>query len=458
MKVLLMIPANRSYVIMPSLGLGYLASVLRKHGHDIKILHCLKDMLDFGGFSEYISRNDFDVVGIQMFTFDVAPVKRYLEIIKQNRPKAIKVLGGYHPSGDPEGVLKELPDADFAFVSEVEIGFPIFLQEIEKKKPDFESVPNLVWKSQNKIFVNPIKVIGNLDEIPFPAWDLMDPRSYPEAPHGGFFKSFPTAPIIITRGCPMQCTFCAGKSITTSKIRKRSVQNVIGEIKLLKEKYGVNDFLIEDENFTLHKDLVYEFCNKLLENDLNITWSCPSGVRLDTLDLDMLKLMEKSGCHSLGVGVEFGSQRIHILTKKHLTIDIIKEKIALLGKTNIKVTGFFLFGIPGETREEMLQTIKLAKSLKIDRAHFSNFMPLPGSELYAQLKSAGRDDIDYNHFFVHDVGFVTNGLTRRQIKNMQRRAYLEFYLRPRIITGLIMEITSFRQFYRLLKRFFDALR
>jgi radical SAM superfamily enzyme YgiQ (UPF0313 family) len=181
-------------------------------------------------------------------------------------------------------------------------------------------------------------------------------------------------------------------------------------------------------------------------------------VRLDTLDLDMLKLMEKSGCHSLGVGVEFGSQRIHILTKKHLTIDIIKEKIALLGKTNIKVTGFFLFGIPGETREEMLQTIKLAKSLKIDRAHFSNFMPLPGSELYAQLKSAGRDDIDYNHFFVHDVGFVTNGLTRRQIKNMQRRAYLEFYLRPRIITGLIMEITSFRQFYRLLKRFFDALR
>ena len=443
---------------MPSIGLGYIASVLRESGHEVKMLHCLKEKLSFDDFSEYIKNNDFDVIGIQMFTFDITPVKRHLEIIKRLKPGAITMLGGYHPSGDPDGVLRTLPQADFAFISEAEIGFPAFLREIIKSAPNFESVPNLVWKNKGEITVNPVKVVENLDDIPFPAWDLMDPRTYPEAPHGGFFKSFPTAPIIITRGCPMQCTFCSGKSVTTNKIRKRSAQNVVNEIKLLKEKYGVNDFLIEDENFTLHRDLVYEFCNKLLGENLAITWSCPSGVRLDTLDLDMLKLMEKSGCHSLAVGVEFGSQRIHDLTKKHLTIEKIKEKTALLMKTGIKVTGFFMFGIPGETKEEMIQTIKLAKALNIHRAQFNNFMPLPGSQLYNQLKKEGMDSIDYNHFFVHDVGFVPDGMTRKQMKNMQRRAYLEFYLRPKIIIGLMREIVSLKQFYRLVKRFFDGLK
>jgi len=443
---------------MPSLGLGYVASVLRESGHEVKILHCLKEKLSFNGFSEYIKHHDFDVIGIQMFTFDITPVKKHLAIIKQVKPDTITVLGGYHPSGDPEGVLRTLPEADFAFTSEVEISFPVFLREIIKQEPNLELVPNLIWRNKGRIAVNPVKVIDNLDEIPFPAWDLMDPRTYPEAPHGGFFKSFPTAPIIITRGCPMYCTFCSGKSVTTNKIRKRSAENVIAEIKLLKEKYGVNDFLIEDENFTLHRSLVFEFCHQLLAENLAITWSCPSGVRLDTLDLDMLKLMEKSGCYSLAIGVEFGSQRIHDLTNKHLTIEKIKEKTALLLKTGIKITGFFMFGIPGETKAEMIQTIKLAKELNIQRAQFNNFMPLPGSALYRQLKKEGMGSIDYNHFFVHDVGFVPAGLTRRQMKNLQRRAYLEFYLRPKILIGLAGEITSFKQFYRLIKRFLDGLR
>jgi len=458
MKILLLIPANRSYQIMPSLGLGYIASVLRGFSHEVKILHCLKEKFSFDDFTEYIKNNHFDVIGIQMFTFDITPVKKYLSIIKSLEPNIITVLGGPHPSGDPAGVLHTLSEADFAFTSEVEIAFPIFLQEIIKQKPNFESVPNLVWKNKNNIIINPIKIVDNLDEIPFPAWDLMDPRTYPEAPHGGFFKSFPTAPIIITRGCPMQCTFCSGKTITTNKVRTRSAANVINEIKLLKEKYGVNDFLIEDENFTLHRNLVYEFCNKLFDEKLFINWSCPSGVRLDTLDLEMLKLMEKSGCYSLSVGVEFGSQRIHNLTKKHLTIEKIREKIDLLTKTGIKVTGFFMFGIPGETKAEMIQTIKLAKELNIQRAQFNNFMPLPGSELYLQLNKESVKSLNYNHFFVHDVGFVPDGLTRRQMKNIQRRAYLEFYLRPKIIIGLMREITSFKQFYSLIKRFFDGLR
>ncbi len=457
MKVLLVIPINRSYVITPSLGLGYIASVLRLQGHKVKILHCIKEKFTFGDFDNYIKQNNFDFIGIQMFTFDSTSVKRHLDIIKKNKPSTTTILGGYHPSGDPHEILKKFPQADFAFISETEIAFPFFLEEINKKDPNLSIVPNLIWRNGDKIIINSLKIIDDLDEIPFPAWDLMDPRTYPEAPHGGFFKSFPTAPIIITRGCPMECTFCAGKSITTKEIRKRSINNVIEEMKFLKVKYGVNDFLIEDENFTLHKNLVYDFCNQLINQQLKVTWSCPSGVRLDTLDLAILQLMEESGCHSLAVGVEFGSQRIHDLTKKNLTIKIIKERISLFQHTKIKVTGFFMFGIPGETEQEMIQTIKFAKALNINRAQFNNFMPLPGSSLYAQLKHDGMDSIDSDHFFVHDVGYVPQGLTRKRLKNIQRRAYLEFYLRPKIIVGLIKEITSFRQLCRLIKRFMDGL-
>ena len=457
MKILLMLPINRSYVIMPSLGLGYVGAILRKEGHDVKMIHCLKEKFTFVDFEKYINENDFDIIGIQMFTFDVSPVKTHLDIIKRLKPNTITVLGGYHPSGDPEGVLKSFPKADFAFVSEVEIAFPEFLKQLQKKKPNFTEVPNLIWRKNDKIIVNPIKIVEHLDTIPFPAWDLMDPRTYPKSPHGGFFKSFPTAPIIITRGCPMLCTFCAGKSITTKHIRKRSADNVIGEIKFLKNNFGVNDFLIEDENFTLHSNLVMEFCDKLLKEDLKITWSCPSGVRLDTLNEEMLSMMEKSGCHSLSVGVEFGSQRIHDLTKKNLTLEIIKEKVSLFKKFNIRTTGFFMFGIPGETKEEMIETIKFAKSLDINRAQFNNFMPLPGSFLYSELLKKGVKSIDFDHFFVHDVGYIPEGMSRKQMKDIQRRAYLEFYLRPKIILGLLKDITSFEQFLLLIRRFFDAL-
>jgi radical SAM superfamily enzyme YgiQ (UPF0313 family) len=286
----------------------------------------------------------------------------------------------------------------------------------------------------------------------------MDPRTYPEAPHGAFFKSFPTAPIICTRGCPFACTFCSGKSITTPKVRLRSCRNILAEIELLKETYGVKDFLIEDENFTAHKPLVREFCQGILDRRLEIHWTCPSGVRLDTLDEELLALMEQSGCYSLSLGVEFGTQRILDLTNKKLSLGVIRHRIDLIKKTRIKTTGFFLFGIPGETKAEIKETIRFARSLPLDRAQFNNFMPLPGSQIYAELRQTGYAAMGYDHFYVHDVAYVPDGLTRRELKNLQRLAYLEFYLRPKILINVLKEIISLKHAYRLLRRFMDAMK
>jgi radical SAM superfamily enzyme YgiQ (UPF0313 family) len=456
MKVLLIIPINRSYVVTPSLGLGYIASVLRNKGHDVKILHCIKEKMTFDGFAEFLEANKFDVIGIQMFTYDLAPAIKHLKIIKQKLPNAITVVGGYHPSGAPRDVLHEVADADYGFISEVEIGFPIFLEEVVKEKPDMSVVPNLIYRKGEVCIVNEIKLIDDLDIIPFPAWDLMDPREYPDAPHGGFAKSFPTAPIMITRGCPLKCTFCAGRSITF-EVRKRSIKNVIEEIEYLKENFDVIDFLIEDENFTLHRKLVKEFCETIIEKKLGITWSCPSGIRLDTINPEMLKMMEASGCYSVAVGVEFGSDRIHQITKKKLTIEKIERKMSLFKDVNIKTTGFFLFGVPGETKDEMLETIQFSKKLPLDRAQFNNFMPLPGTEIFDDLKKKGIA-FDYDNYFVHDVAYVPEGMTLKDMKKLQRSAYLGFYFRPKIIMAILAEIATLKQFYRLILRFFDSLR
>lgn len=168
--------------------------------------------------------------------------------------------------------------------------------------------------------------------------------------------------------------------------------------------------------------------------------------------------MEEAGCYSLAVGIEFGSQRIHDLTKKGLTISLIEEKLALLAKTKIKVTGFFLMGIPGETKSEILSTVNLALKLDLDRAQFNNFMPLPGSALWSSLeKSNMLTNIKWDRFFVHDVSFPPEGMSEKELKNIQRLAYLKFYLRPKTIYKLLKEIRSFRHSKMLLNRFFDAL-
>lgn len=467
MKILLVSPINRTYVIMPSLGLGYLASIARKDGHKVQILDCKMGGMTFEDFETFISGQRHDLFGFQIFSYDINHVKKHIEMIKKHNHKALIVAGGAHPSGDPKGLMKYLEGLDFAFVGESEIGFRKFLALLEERGPlnilkahsSLKNIPGLIYRGDaGEVFVNPASYVDNLDSLDFPAWDLMDPREYPEAPHGAFARQFPTAPIIITRGCPHSCTFCAGKVITGLKLRKRSIENVWSEVEFLIEKFGVKELLIEDENFSLHKDLLEEFCLKLINTGKKISWSFPAGIRLETLNKKNIKLMEEAGCYSMAVGVEFGSQRIHDLTQKRMSIGVIEDRVALLSKSKIKITGFFLMGIPGETREDIRSTIDLSLRLDLDRAQFNNFMPLPGSQLWNDLvKSNKLTNINWDHFFVHDVAYVSNDISRDELKRLQREAYLKFYLRPKIILNILKEIRSFRHLRMLLKRFIDSL-
>lgn len=456
MKILLIQPYSRSYVIMPSLGLGYIAAVSVREGHEVTVLNCIKEKMGVDGFADYLRCRAFDVIGFQMFSYDLSVVAKMLAVIRALHPSVVTVAGGAHPSGDPIGLMMELPEMDFAFKGEAEIGF-VRLLHVFERGGDLATVPGLAYREEGDVLVNPPQVVDDLDTLPMPAWELLLPETYPEAPHGAFTRNFPTAPIIVTRGCPCQCTFCAGKSITGSRVRKRSIANVMVELELLAAR-GVREFHIEDENFTLDKKLVIEFCKTLHRSGLNMSWSLPSGVRIDTLDNELLELMERAGCYSLALGIEFGSNRTLAATRKGLTVELVRQKLELFKGRGIKVTGFFLFGVPGETLEEMQQTVELALELPLDRAQFNNFMPLPGSPLWESLSLEGRlGDVDWDRFFVHDVAFCDEGIRPEQLKQLQRRAYLRFYLRPRIIYSLLREIRSLTHLKFLLRRFIDSL-
>lgn len=276
MKVLLVNPINRTYVIIPSLGLGYLASSIRKK-HSVTILDCKKKNMTYTDFFNYIKNIEFDLIGFQVFSYDINSVKRHIEIIRQlkDKRKVTVVAGGSHPSGLPGSIFSCLPNLDFAFRGENEIGFANFVdlldsygcQGIQDRYKELSSVSGLIFRdTEGKVNINEPVFVEDLDSIGLPSWDLMNPATYPEAPHGAFARSFPAAPMIITRGCPFACTFCAGKAVSGSEVRKRSIDNVWMEIQYLIEHFGIKEILIEDENFTLHKNLLNDFCLRLINS------------------------------------------------------------------------------------------------------------------------------------------------------------------------------------------------
>ena len=459
MKILLVRPVSDTYIISPPIGLGYIATAIRRSGMDPDILDCAKEKFTLGHFRKYIEKNKPDLVGFQLWSCDIPQVKQSLKIIKESNHKIITIIGGAHPSGDPEGSLKYFPEVDFGFRGEGERGIELLVNKLlGDQSIDLDSIPGLIWRDvYNRVHSNPLFLMDDLNSFGFPAWDLIPPAEYPNAPHQGFAKAFPIAPVITTRGCPFNCSFCASHSINGRKVRFRSVDHVLDEMELLKNKYGVEEFHIEDDNFTINKEYVKKFCNGLRERDIKTHWHCSSGVRLDSLNPDILRLMKDSGCYNFTVAIESGSDRILELMKKNLNVKTIREKIEMMNRTGSKPTGLFMIGFPGETIDEIEETIKFSKSLDIKRAQFAIFHPMPGSQIWDDLLADGKlKNLDWGKIRPSDVAYQTD-IPANKLKRLQRKAFLTFHFRPRILWLQVKDIHSWGNLLYLLKRLLSML-
>lgn len=460
-KILLAKAFNRMhYGIVPPISLGYLAASLTKNGwENIEIIDCVLHRITPEKFEEEVRKRMPDVLGMTVFSNNLPMIRRQMEIAKKVNPKIVNIIGGPHPSAVPADELFAYfgESVDFAFSGEGDKGLPMLFDKIFGRKDiPYEEIPGLIWKENGDYRSNAAYMETNLDILPMPRWDMMPPDKYPHATMGSFFKNFPIAFIVTSRGCPFQCTFCASKPVVGRNIRFRSVENVLEEIRFVSRTYGIKEFHILDDNFTLNRERAFEICRRVIEEKIPITFYAVNGLRLDTLDKELLSTMKEAGFFAINVGIESGAQRILDHMKKNLKKELVREKTNLISSMGFMVSGLFIVGYPAETREDIEETIEFAKSLKIDRATFSLYLPLPGSEMYSLLKANNElQGLDWNKVSFDSVSYVPKGMTAEELKGLQKKAFYSFFLRPRILYRLLKSVRSLEHFKFLCIRGFD---
>lgn len=461
MKVILATPVSRKNISLnsvPPLGLGYIAASLLKCGHDVSIVDSQRDRLGHEGFRRRIAAAAPDVLGFSVYSCDLESVREDSAWVRKNLPKTKIVAGGPHPTCAPGDFFTHFPDAHFGLAGEAELSLPKLLDFLEGKGKS-DNIPGLIYQADGIIHANAAELIDDLSAFPLPAWNLLQPLSYPESPQGIFFKRLPTAPIITTRGCPFRCAFCAGPAISGSKVRRRPLADVISEIQFLITEYGIKEFHILDDNFTHGRNYAFDFCRAIMQNKIDIAWCCPNGIRLDTLDAELILLMKKSGCYSISVGIESGSQEILNSMNKGLRKETIREKVRWIKDCGLTANGFFILGFPGETEETIEETISFALSLPLDRASFFNFLPLPGTTATRRLADSGElKEVDYSSLYYIFTPYHPAAISERRLKALQRRAFLSFFLRPRIFFSTLMSIRTTKQAGFIIRRMVSYLK
>jgi radical SAM superfamily enzyme YgiQ (UPF0313 family) len=458
MRVLLLKPSNLSDHIQPSLGLGYLAEQIRRD-HEVRIVDCIKDHLPGPQLKPVLESFRPDVVGSQCYSMDLPMLKPVLETVKAFDKDIVTIVGGAHATNAPEHTMKFFGRdlLDFAFVGEGEIGFPIFLEELARNGGHFKRAPGLAWRENGGLHANPRAQEEDLDRLGMPAWDLILPESYPFSPHGVVCKNFPIAPVMATRGCPYKCTFCASAG---TQLRKRSIELVLEEVKLLHDKHGIREFHMVDDNFTLDMDYARDFALALMQQGLGASWSTPNGVRLDRLNRELVRLLRDAGFYSISVGIESGSDPVRIRMKKGSTIQKIRNDLKMVNEVGgIDVTGFFILGFPGETKDDIEKTLAFSRELPLQRATFHSFIPLPGTEVWRQMEQSGElERVDWEKYFFWAGAYVPQGLSLKELRKLHRKAFLLFYLRPRIVLENLKFLGRPRVLWYALKYVWKRLR
>ncbi len=462
MDILLTRPWNHTSMLIPNHGLGYLSTSLKRAGHSPRIVDCIRDRISADDLYEITASGRFPVIGFQVYTFDLDILGEYISRLKS--PDRILLAGGPHPSADPIGFLQRFSSIDYCFAGESEQSLPMLIDLLEKTSnpsfPDLKRIPGLYFRDKQEIHGSAPAFNPDLDSLGFPDWEQISPLSYPVAPQGTFTRRLPYAPVIITRGCPYPCTFCAGKLVSGRRIRFRTVNHVLSELQFLVKEYGIREFHIQDDNFTYDRGYVLDFCKALIDSRLDLSWALPNGIRLDTLDKPILQAMEAAGCYSVAVGIEAGSQRILDLMKKQVVLQDLIARVNLIRRvTRWHITGFFILGYPTETIAEMKATIRLSRRLPLDKANFGLLMPLPGTEAAQMALASGWiPEQESKRMSEYRSSFTPAGVTQKQMRRLLIQAFVGFYARPTVILRFIRQIHSRDQVKILFNRLMDVLK
>lgn len=434
--------------IAPPVGLAYLASILVKKGAEVSVVSSDAEGLSVESTILRAFKLEPDMLGLSISTPTVNNALRIVSGVKNKRNKTVIFAGGPHPTLFPEEFL--LQGVDFVVRGEGEETISD-LYDFQAGKKSLNDIAGISYRKAGRIINNPIRpLIEDLDTLPFPSWELFPVKNY----RSDFRKKEFSLPVLSSRGCPAQCTFCY-KGIFGDKFRVRKPVHIVEEIEHLKNKFHVEEFAIIDDSFTSKPKRAMEVCDLIILKNIGLPWTLPAGIRVPTVSKELVSKLKAAGCYRVGLGIESGNQKILNSIKKGITLDQAKKAIKFLKEERIESAAYFMIGNLEETEETMDQTINFAIELNPNYAQFTKATPYPGTEMYNTLKAQDRIIAsswdDYDSFLKSKPIFQHNNLSPGKIDDKLREAYRRFYCRSVEISKHLKAINSPREVLNFVK-------
>ncbi len=430
------IAAQDKYIgIMPPLSLAYAAAIAEKNGHKAIIIDAVAERLSLEQTAERLRIFTPELIGFTMTTYGFHFTLGWIKAIKE-RLGVPTIVGGWHLHIYPRQTMTH-PAIDYALTGEAEQSLPNLLRCLESKS-SLHEVKGIAFRENGQIIITPPeKETDNLDDIVFPARHLLKNHLYFNVLSQ--IKNFTV--MLSARGCPYRCIFC---DLNTKKFRLRSAKNFVDEIESNYRQFNIREFDIYDSSFTIDKERATRICEEITARGLKVSWT--ARTRVDNVSRGLLKKMAQAGCNTIMYGIESADPRLLKSLHKETNLEKIRNAVAWTKEYKIKTLGFFMIGVPGETKETALKTIRFSASLELDYVQFTKCTPFPNSQIYNRLVAQGLGDY-WGEFtkdpsLEHELPLLDTELSYSQAMKLVHKAYLYFYFRPKYILNALTRIKS----------------
>lgn len=451
MRILLIRPDSFTQTLAPPMGLLYIGAAVRQFlDAKISFIDGRLERIRGEALARKMAEHNPDIVGITAIMNEIDGAVETAKIARQLWQNAKLVIGGPWPSSAPQEAL-QLTGADILVRGEGESAFTEIVRRVEEGLP-LTDISGTCVLENGELRETPREYREDLDSLPYPAYDAINLERYLINWRNGqnrLQRSTRIMPLFTSRGCPFNCIFC--HNLYGKKFRPRSAEHVLGEIELLVKRYGVEEIEVSDDIFNFDLRRAKRIAQEIIRRKLGIRLSFPNGLRADRTDEELIDLLAEAGCTRICYAVESASPRIQKIIGKGINLEKTAKMIEYTAKKGINVGGFFIFGFPGETLEDMKETVRFAVESALDTASFFYLAPFPGTRLVKEYPEASK--ARFRDFT--DIPINLSAVSDQELSDMRKNAYRKFYFNKRRILRNIKtspkNILLFKNFWAIVK-------
>ena len=418
-----LLPGVARHITGIPIGLGYLAAYAEKYGYEVKVIDCLPLDMDFSQLKQEVASFGPHIVGITSMTATFPSAIQATHVLKEYCPEILTVMGGPHATFMDTATLMENADVDVVVRKEGEETL-LELANCVAKEKEFDQVAGITFRQNGHVVRTPDRpFIQNLDDLPYPAYHLFPLEKYQT---GRFFFKKRILPIMTSRGCPFDCSFCLASKMVGKSFRVRSPKNVVDELEWLKNEHHAQAFNFLDDTLTFDRERSYEIFDQMRKRNVDLPWNCQT--RTDQVSKDILIKMEKAGCQFVSFGVESGSPQLLKAMGKRTSIEQNENAVKWAKEAGLVVAVSMILGYPMETVETLKETFDFINRVKPDMVYLCTVAPYPNTPLYDLVKDLGwKMSDDWSRYDTADFAFENPILPNEYIKRVRKEFFDKFY-------------------------------